>query len=84
MFSKPFVVVDDLKNLAVQRSYWEVQDDLHGIENWVIQNKMEMTIDKCAYLKFSSWDQQLKLMERDLANCWSVKDLKIHLSADLL
>ena len=48
MFSEPFIFADGLKMLAVQRSYLEVQDDLHGIENWVIQDKMELAIDKCA------------------------------------
>ena len=33
MFSEPFIFADDLQISAVQRSYWEVQDDLHGIEN---------------------------------------------------
>ena len=46
MFSEASNFADDLKILAVQRSYCEVQDDLHGIENWVIQNKMELAIDK--------------------------------------
>ena len=48
MFSEPYGFADDLKTLAVQRRYWEVQDNLHGIENWVIQIKMELAIDKCA------------------------------------
>ena len=30
-FIRPVIVADDLKILAVQRSYWEVQDDLNGI-----------------------------------------------------
>ena len=57
MISVPFIFADDLKNLAVQGSYWEVQDDVHGIENWVIQNKMEVAIHKWAYLKFRGRDQ---------------------------
>ena len=52
MSYEPFIFADDLKILAVQRSYWEVQDDLHGIENWIIQNTMELAKDKCAYLNF--------------------------------
>ena len=83
MFSEPFIFADDLKILAVQRSYWEVQDDLHGIENWIIQNKMELAIDKCAYLNFRGRDQQYKLMEKDLAKSTTVKDLGIHVAADV-
>ena len=36
MSSEPFIITDDLKFLAVQRKYWEFQDDLHWIENCVI------------------------------------------------
>ena len=67
MFSELFIFADDLKILAVQRSYWEVQDDQHGIENWIIQNKMELAIEKCAYLNFRGRDQQYKLMGKVLA-----------------
>ena len=81
MFSKPFVFADDLKILAVQRSYWEVQDDLLGIENWIIQNKMDLTIDR--YMKLRGRDQQYKLMEKDLAKSTTVKDLGIHVAADV-
>ena len=83
MFSEPFIFADDLKILAVQRSYWEVQDDLHGIENWIIQNKMELALDKCAYLNFRGRDQQYKLMGKDLAKSTTVKDLGIHVAADV-
>ena len=82
MFSEPFIFADD-KILAAQRSYWEVQDDLHGIENWIIQNKMELPIDKCAHLKFRGRDQQYKLMTRELAKSTTIKDLGIHVAADL-
>ena len=83
MFSEPFIFADDLKILAVQRSYWEVQDDQHGIENWIIQNKMELALDKCAYLNFRGRDQQYKLMGKDLAKSTTVKDLGIHVAADV-
>ena len=83
MFSEPFIFADDLKILVVQRSYWEVQDDLTGIENWIIQNKMELAIDKCAYLNFRSRGQQYKLMGKDLAKSTTVKDLGIHVAADV-
>ena len=81
MFSEPFIFADDLKILAVQRSYWEVQVDLHGIENWIIQNKMQL--DKCAYLNFRGRDQQYKLMGKDLTKSTTVKDLGIHVAADV-
>ena len=83
MFSEPFIFADDLKFLAVQRSYWEVRDDLHGIENWIIQNKLELAIGKCAYLNFRGRDQQYKLMGKDLAKSTTVKDLGIHVAADV-
>ena len=83
MFSEPFIFADDPKILAVQRSYWEVQDDLHGIENWIIENKMELAKDKCAYLNFRGRDEQYKMMGKDLANTTTVKDLGIHVAADV-
>ena len=83
MFSEPFIFADDLKNLAVQRSCWEVQDDLHGIQNWIIQNKMELAIDMCAYLNFRGRDQQYKLKGKDLAKSTTVKDLGIDVAADV-
>ena len=75
MFSEHFIFADDRKILAVQRSYWEVQDDLHGIENWIIQNKIELAIDKCVYLNFRGRDQQYKLMGKDLVKSTTVKIL---------
>ena len=83
MCFEPFIFADDLIILAVQRSYWKVQDDPHGIENWVIQIKMELAIDKCAYLKFRGRDQQYKLMGNALAKTSNVKDLGIHVAADI-
>ena len=83
MISEPFIFADDLKILAVQRSYWEVQDDPHGIENWIIQNKMELAIDKCAYVNFRGRDQQYKLMGKALAKSTTVKDLAFHVAADV-
>ena len=83
MLSEPFIFADDLKVLAVQKSYCEVQDDLHGIENWVIQNKTELATDKCAYLIFRGRDQQYKLMGKDLAKTVTVKDFGIHVADDL-
>ena len=83
LFSEPFIFANDLKILAVQSSYWEVQDDLHGIENWIIQNKMEFAIDKCAYLNLRDRDQQYKLMGKDLAKSTTVNDLGIHMEADV-
>ena len=83
MFSEPSIFADDPKILAVQRSYWGVQDDLHGVENWIIQNKMELAIDKCAYLNVRGRDHQYKLMGKDLAKSTTVKDLGIHVAADV-
>ena len=83
IFCEPFIFADDRKILAVQRSYWEVQDDLHGIENWIIQNKMELAIDNCAYLNFRGRDLQLKIMGKDLAKSTTVNDHGIHVAADV-
>ena len=44
---------------------------------------MELAIDKCAYLNFRGRDQQYKLMEKDLAKSTTVKDLGIHVAADV-
>ena len=44
---------------------------------------MELAIDKCAYLNFGGRDQQYKLMGKDLAKSTTVKDLGIHVAADV-
>ena len=44
---------------------------------------MELAIDKCAYLKFRGRDQQYKLMGKVLAKSVTVKDLGIHVAADV-
>ena len=44
---------------------------------------MELAIDKCAYLQFRGRDQQYKLMEIESANSTTVKDLGIHVAADV-
>ena len=83
MFFGPFIFADDLKILAVQRSYLENQDDLHGIENWIIRNKMELAIDKYAYQNFRGRDQQYNLMGKYLAKFATVKDLGNHVASDV-
>ena len=44
---------------------------------------MELAIDKCAYLNFRGRDQQYKLTGKDLAKSTTVKDLGIHVAADV-
>ena len=44
---------------------------------------MELAIDNCAYLNFGGRDQQYKLMGKDLAKSTTVKDLGIHVAADV-
>ena len=41
VFSDPFIFADDLKILAVKKTFWQVQNDLNGIEQWVNENKAE-------------------------------------------
>ena len=82
-FFEPFIFADDHKNLTVQRSYWEVQDDMLVIENRAIQNKMNLAIDKCAYLNFIGRDQKYKLIGNLFSKSVTVKDLGIHVAADV-
>ena len=69
MFSEPFRI------LAMQRTYCEVQDDIHGIEKCVTQNKMKLAIDKYAYLTIRGRHQKYKLMGKHLVKTATVKDL---------
>ena len=50
VFSDPFIFADDLKILAVKKTFWQVQNDLNGIEQWLNENKMKLAMDKCAKL----------------------------------
>ena len=49
VFSDPFIFADYLKILAVKKTFWQVQNDLDGIEQWVNENKMKLAMDKCEY-----------------------------------
>ena len=49
--------VDDLKILAVKKTFWQVQNDLNGIEQWVNENKMKLAMDKCAKLSIRGQTQ---------------------------
>ena len=40
VFSDPFIFADDLKTFAVKKMFWQVQNDLNGIEQWVNENKI--------------------------------------------
>ena len=54
VFSDPFIFADDLKILAVKKTFWQVQNNLNGIEQWVNENKMKLAMDKCAKLSMRS------------------------------
>ena len=58
VFSDPFIFVDDLKILAVKKTFWQVQNDLNGIEQWVNENKMKLAMDKCAKLSIRGQTQK--------------------------
>ena len=57
VFSDPFIFADDLKILAVKKTFWQVQNDLNGIEQWVNENKMKLAMDKCAKLSIRGQTQ---------------------------
>ena len=61
VFSDPFIFADDLKILPVEKTFWQVQNDLNGIEQWVNENKMKLAMDKCAKLSIRGQTQNYEL-----------------------
>ena len=57
VFSDPFIFADDLKILAVKKTFWQVQNHLNGIEQWVNENEMKLAMDKCAKLSIRGQTQ---------------------------
>ena len=88
VFSDPFIFADDLKILAVKKTFWQVQNDLNGIEQWVNENKMKLAMDKCAKLSIRGLSirgqtQNYELMGTKLESSKVIKDLGIYVSHDL-
>ena len=83
VFSDPFIFADDLKILAVKKTFWQVQNDLNGIEQWVNENKMKLAMDKCAKLSIRGQTQNYELMGTKLESSKVIKDLGIYVSHDL-
>ena len=83
VFSDPFIFADDLKILAVKKTFWQVQNDLNGIEQWLNENKMKLAMDKCAKLSIRGQTQNYELMGTKLESSKVIKDLGIYVSHDL-
>ena len=83
VFSDPFIFADDLKILAVKKTFWQVQNDLNGIEQWVNEHKMKLAVDKCAKLSIRGQTQNYELMGTKLESSKVIKDLGIYVSHDL-
>ena len=83
VFSDPFIFADDLKFLAVKKTFWQVQNDLNGIEQWINENKMKLAMDKCAKLSIRGQTQNYELMGTKLESSKVIKDLGIYVSHDL-
>ena len=84
VFSDPFIFADDLKILAVKKTFWQVQNDLNGIEQWVNKNKMKLAMEKCTKLSIRGQTQNYELMGTKLESSKFIKDLSIYVSHDLM
>ena len=83
VFTDPFIFADDLKILAGKKTFWQVQNDLNGIEQWVNENKMKLTMGKCAKLSIRGQTQNYELMGTKLESSKVIKDLGTYVSHDL-
>ena len=83
VFSDPLIFADDLKILAVKKTFWQIQNDLNGIEQWVNENQMKLAMDKCAMLSIRDQTQNYELMGTKLESSKVIKDLGIYVSHDL-
>ena len=83
VFSDPLIFADDLKSLAVKKTFWQVQNDLNGIEQWVNENKMKLAMDKCAKLSIRGQTQNYELMGTKLESTKVIIDIGIYVSHDL-
>ena len=82
-FSEAFIFADDLKVLSIKKSYWEIQDDLDKVEEWVKKNRMELAMDKCTKIIFRGSDRSFNILDQKLDHSKTVKDLGIHVSDNL-
>ena len=82
-FSEPFIFADGLKVLSIKKSYWEIQDDLDRVEEWVRKNGMELAMEKCTKITFRGSDRSFNILDQKLDNSKSLKDLGIHVSENL-
>ena len=67
----------------MKKTFWQVQNDLNGIELWVNENKMKLAMDKCAKLSIRAQTQNYELMGTKLESYKVIKDLGIYVSHDL-
>ena len=82
-FSEPFIFADDLKVFSIKKSYWEIQDDLDRVEEWVKQNKMQLAMDKCLKITFRGSDRSFIILDKKLDQSKTAEDLGIHVSDNL-
>ena len=82
-FSDPYLFADDLKILSIGYSDTEFQEDINAVQNWVVTNKMELAVDKCAILNIRGPEKDFELLNQNLNSLQAVKDLGINVRMKL-
>ena len=79
-FSEPFIFADDLKVLSIKKSYWEAQDDLDRVAEWVKKKGMELAISKCTKITFRRSDRSFNILDQKPDPPMTVNYLSNHVS----
>ena len=82
-FSESFIFADDLKLLFTGKADWQIQEDLNSIQHWVLTNKMDLAIEKCAAVKNHHHSGDLMLGTSQLHSADSIKGLGIFVTNDM-
>ena len=72
-----------LKLLSITREHDQIQADLDTIGNWVIENKMDIAMDKCTKTFFRGAKPIFYFQNEVVINSDVVKNLGIHINESL-
>ena len=82
-FCDSYLLANDLILLSANLLEFQVQIDLQSLNNWLKENQMALTIEKCAKLTFRGKDMDFKLFGESLKNNAKVRELGIIMNSNL-
>ena len=78
-----YLFADDLKLLSLANIFWNFQDNLHAAEKWVMQNKMDLAMEKCSQISFQDVSNEMKLLGGKFDSEQAIEVLGVKLQKDL-